>query len=318
MTLLVGRLAYSYGDLIPILITFCLALFAFLLYVTQVGRTTAWARARGRERETAAWAKRISASFGQSNPELRARFEEEFKAIVGQPSRDYLTRGALIAAGLFALMWILTNSPVLTPSIGLGFFWWWRGRAYGKLEKARNNALDNELLPYARHVSRALERSIALRDALADLIRTEPETTLKRSIRRAISSTRTLEAGLRAEAAFTNQMSIREFFEILAEGAASVQRSAVIHQALDRYIELNTRRRTVFQKALQTTAQARSTRTMLLAIIPIMYMISTLRTGSDLMWHSIGGNVVTLMVIMTLVAAFILSDLLISNILKDF
>jgi hypothetical protein len=303
--------------LIPILTTFCLALFAFLLYVTQIGRTSAWARARGREREPAAWAKRISANLN-SNPEERERFEEEFKAIVGRPSRQYMNRGLVITGLLTLLIWFLTNSPVLTPTIGLGFFYWWRNRAYGKLEKARNSALDNELLPYARHISRSLERSISLRDALADLIRSDPETPLKRSIRRALSSTRTLEAGLRAEAAFAGQMAIREFFEILAEGATSVQRSSVTHQALDRYIELNTRRRTVFQKALQTTAQARSTRTLLLGIIPIMYTISTLRTGSDLMWHSVGGNVVTLMVVMTLVSAFVFSNFMIKNILKDF
>lgn len=317
MTMLLGQLAYNYSGLIPILVTFCLAMAALILYIAQIGRTSAWAKAKGRDRPTGALAKRISSGLS-AKPELRERAEEEFRAIIGQPSRSYRYRGLAISVIILLLVWLLTNSPVLTVALSLGFFAWYRGRASNKIGKARNGALDNELIPYAKHISRSLERSITLRDSLADLIRSDPDTSLKRSIRRALSSTRTLEAGLRAEAAFTDQTAVREFFEILAEGATSVQRSGVTHQALDRYIDLNNRRRTVFLKALQTTAQARSTRTLLLGIIPVMYIISTLRSGTDLMWHSVGGNVVTFLVIMTLAAAFLFSNIMISGIIKDF
>ena len=312
-----GGLAWSLSGSLPLLIVLAFSLLAFYFYYTRVGQVTAWERARGQGRRTASWARRISASFVR-NDQAKARFEEEFLAVMGVSSRSYLTRSLLYGLLVAMLLFVLTGSFVLTIGLGLGATYWRQSRAGGKLLKAANQALDTELLFYARHIGRSLERAVSLQESLYDLVRTDPETALKRSIRRALSSTRTLEIGLRAEAEYASQQAIREFFEILAEGATSVQRGAITRAALDRYVDLNTRRRTVFQKALTMTGQARSTRSIMLITIPIMYTISIVRSGTDLLFHTLGGNVITAFVLLCVFGALFLSNLVLSRAVKGF
>jgi hypothetical protein len=312
-----GSLAWNLSPMLPTLFAIIFGLVIFYLYYTRVGQVGAWERARGQGRRTASWARRISAGF-QRNNQAQARFEEEFRAVIGVSSRSYLSRSLLYGALMAMLLYLLTGSLVLTVGLGLGTAYWRQSRAGGKLTRAASQALDSELIFYARHIGRSLERSASLQESLYDLVRSDPETPLKRSLRRALASTRTLEIGLRAEAEFATQQAVREFFEILAEGATSVQRGAITRAALDRYIDLNTRRRTVFQKALTMTAQARSTRTIMLFTIPVMYMISVLRAGGDVLFHSLGGNIITAFVLLCIFGAIYVSNLVLARALRGF
>jgi hypothetical protein len=312
-----GSLAFSLSDRLPVLILIGMALALAYFYLSFGGQTIGFQRAHrgirpGRKNQTSIL------SFVSRDLEEKARDEEEFRVVNGMSTRRHSQRTMLIAGGVALLTFVFSSSIVVTVFAGVYAYAWYHGRASARVRKAREKSLRDELLPFAHYISRALERNGNMYEALGDLVRSDPATPLKAAIRRALASTRTLEAGLRAEEAYAGQKAVREFFEILSEGASANAKVATTRAALERYYELNLRVRTVYQKALQATSQARSTRIFMTGLIPFFYLISLVRTGPDLMFHSLGGNIITFCAFAAISIAFLLSNRSINGVLKGF
>ena len=315
-----GSLAYIFGPRMPLIIIFGVVLALIYFGVAFSGQTAGYARAsRKRALGVRGGSKRKSMfSFASRGLEEKARENEEFATVMRTSPSQYNRRTLLYLLLTAGVTFIVTESIVLMISVGVVTYTWHHGRAAGRIRKEREKALRDELLPFARYISRTLERSSNMYEALGDLARTDPVTPLVASIKRALSSTQTLEAGLRAEESYATQKVVREFFEILAEGASSTSRMATTMAALNRYYELNLRVRTVYQKALQITSQARSTRMFLTGLIPFFYILAILRVGPDLMFHTFGGNVITALSVGAIAIAYLLSNRSINGVLKGF
>ena len=319
-----GSFAYGWNGSLTTLILVGFVLTLVLFYFSYVGQTQGDLRAtKSRSLMNAGRPspkKTLANSFNRGVEE-KVREEAEFKLITGRSVKTYQIRALLLAAvaGAGAVFFTYGGdsdniffrfSPILTLFAFGGVYAWYRGRGFGMVKKVQANALRNELLPFAKYINKNLKQQQRLLDILGDLVRSEPETPLKASIKRAMSSTKTLEAGLRQEADYTplNQKAQREFFEILAEGASTSQKSETTQQSLDRYYELNLRRRTVAQRAAQVTSQAKGTRIFFSALIPIFYFMSFGRVGSDTMFRSIGGDIITLVGCGAIAVAFLISN----------
>ena len=313
-----GNLAFSLSDRLPLIIMAGMILALTYFYLTFAGQTIGYQRAQRSNRRAGRKAQTSKLTFASRGLEERARDEEEFRVINHMSSRQYTQRTILITGGVALVIFLFSFSPVFTFFVGAYTYYWYHGRASGRVRKAREASLRDELLPYAHYISRTLERNNNLYEALGDLVRSDPQTPLKTAIRRALASTRTLEAGLRAEEAYAGQKAVREFFEILAEGASSSAKVASTRAALERYHELNLRVRTVYQKALMVTSQARGTRMFLTGLIPFFYAISLVRVGPDLMFHSLGGNIITFFAGGAIAVAYAISNRSINGVLKGF
>jgi hypothetical protein len=319
-----GSFAWGWNSSLITLVLIGFVLTLVLFYLSYVGQTQGDLRAaKSRSRMSLGRSspkKSLTNSFDRGIEE-KVREEAEFKLITGRTLKTYQIRALLLgaAAGAGAVFFTFGGdsdniffrfSPILAFFAFGGVYSWYRGRGFGLVKKVRENALKNELLPFAKYINKNLKQQQRLMDILGDLVRSDPETPLKASIKRAMSSTQTLEAGLRQEADYTplNQKAQREFFEILAEGASTSQKSETTQQSLDRYYELNLRRRTVAQRAAQVTSQAKGTRIFFSALIPIFYFMSLGRVGSETMFRSIGGDIITLVGCGAIAVAFFVSS----------
>jgi len=319
-----GSFAYGWNGSLTMLVLVGFVLTLVLFYLSYVGQTPGDLRAaRGRRLIGAGRPspkKNLAASF-ERGLEEKMREEAEFKLITGKSIKTYQTRALLLGAAAGAATILFTYggdsdsiffrfSPILTLFAFGGTYFWYRGHGFGLVKKVQANALRNELLPFAKYINKQLKLQQRLMDILGELVRSEPETPLKASLKRAMSSTKTLAAGLRQEADYTplNQKAQREFFEILAEGASTSQKSETTQQSLDRYYELNLRRRTVAQRAAQVTSQAKGTRIFFSALIPLFYFMSLGRSGADLMFRSLGGDIITLVGCGAIAVAFLVSN----------
>jgi hypothetical protein len=319
-----GSFAYGWNGSLTLLVLAGFVLTLVLFYLSYVGQTPGDMRAaksRGLMRLGQPLPKKNLANSFDRGLEEKSREEAEFKLITGKNIKTYQTQALLLGAADAAVTIFLTYggdsnnmifhfSPVLTLFAFGGGYYWYRGRGFGMVRKVRENALRNELLPFAKYINKDLRQQRRLMDILGDLVRSDPETPLKASIKRAMSSTKTLEAGLRQEADYTplNQKAQREFFEILAEGSSTSQKSETTQQSLDRYYELNLRRRTVAQRAAQVTSQAKGTRIFFSALIPVFYFVSLSRVGPDTMFRSLGGDIITFIGCGAIAVAFLVSN----------
>ena len=316
---LLGSFAFSFSGLLTLLIGLGMVLTLLFFYIAYASATTSHRRTERVNPLTTGAPKRKSLfSRVARSAEETSRDEEEFIVIMKMTSQQYGRRTIFITAGAAAFAFVWSQSFVLTIFVALYTAYWYHGRGAGKVRSAREDSFRTELLPYARYISRTLRHQSNIHEALSDLIRSDPETPLKASLKRALSSTRTLEAGLRQEAEFANQRAVKEFLQILAEGASSTQKTSTTQGALDRFFELNLRARTVYQRALQVTAQARGTRMFLTGLIPFFYVVSLLRVGPDLLFHTTGGDIITFIACGSIAIAYLISNRFINNVLKGF
>jgi len=314
-----GTFAFAYSGMLTILIGLGITLTLSYFYIAYTSATASHRRIERANPLTIGTPKRKSIfSRMARSAEATNRDEEEFMAIMKMSSQQYGRRTIMITAVTAIFIFIGSQSFVLTIFVALYTAYWYHGRGAGKVRSAREDSFRTELLPYARYISRTLRHQSSIHEALSDLVRSDPETPLKASLKRALSSTRTLEAGLRQEAEFANQRAVKEFLQILAEGASSTQKTSTTQGALDRFFELNLRARTVYQRALQVTAQARGTRMFLTGLIPFFYVVSLLRVGPDLLFHTTGGDVITFIACGSIAIAYLISNRFINNVLKGF
>ena len=248
----------------------------------------------------------------------RARDTEEFVAVVGTTRLFYLIRTVMISGAAALVLYLMTGSFV--PAFWAAYFTgnYLHGRVAGKLTAARNAALDHELLRYAPHISSMLGSGMPLGQSLASIARSDPETPVKRSIKRALAPGRYLPAALTEEAEAAHQEAIRDFFDLLAEGASSTQREGTAKAALLRYTELNLKKRTGFRRTLGLTAQIRGTRNFLLLLIPAMYTVTLLNVGPELMFKTTVGEVLTFIIFGSIALAIYLSNFVIRLSMKGF
>jgi Flp pilus assembly protein TadB len=246
------------------------------------------------------------------------RDSAEFEAVVGMSRGFYRIRTALIAGAAAVVFYLLTGSFV--PAFWAFYFManFLHGRVAGKLTASRNAALDHELLRYAPHISRMLESGMPLGQSLASIARPDPETPVKRAIKRALAPGRHMPAALAEEAEFAHQEAIRDFFDLLAEGSSSVQRQATTKAALERYTELNLKKRTGFRRTLAMTGQIRSTRNFLLLLIPGMYVVTLLNIGPETMFGTTVGEILTFVIFGAIALAVYLSNFVIRLSMKGY
>jgi hypothetical protein len=192
------------------------------------------------------------------------------------------------------------------------------GRASGRIDKLRAGLLGEEVVPLAQSIAANLNSGMSLTQALSETSRGQGAGGLGTSIRRAMSDPRGLEEGMREEERRSVQETIKEFFEILSDGASVARQTAITAETLEKFAEINMRRRTSYQQALRATAQARGTRTLMGLMIPGVMAISILTAGSDVMLRTTGGNMAILIVALLLNTAFLITDRQIGGVMKGF
>ena len=313
-----GNLAFSLSDRLSTIILIGMTLALAYFYLSFSGQTIGYQRAHRGKGRADRKNQTSKLSFASRGLEEKARDEEEFRIVNGMSSRKYGQRTALITGGATLLAYLFSSSIAVTFFVGIYTYSWYHGRGSARVRKAREKSLRDELLPFAHYISRGMERNGNMSEALGDLVRTDPPTPLKSALKRALASTQTLEAGLRAEEAYAGQKAVREFFEILAEGASANAKVATTRAALERYYELNLRVRTIYQKALTITSQARNTRTFMTGLIPFFYVISLVQAGPNLLFHTMGGNIITFAAFGTITVAYLFSNRSINGVLKGF
>lgn len=306
---IIGVLSQNYKVLFLVLAVL-LALFFLLRWMPRRAANPM----RG-SRRAAARSKRGERWHDSKRAAIRA---EEFQAAVGQ-TRSRYTLITLMVTGIIALLvFVFLGSWSLTLISGGVFYRWWMGRANGKVSALRSGLSGEEMLPAARQLSGSLNSGMSLAQSLADLLRGGQDSGLKRSVRRALADSRGLEEGLREEEHRAQQDMLREFFEILTDGATAARNATITAETLDKYADINQRRRNRFQLTMRVTAQARGSRSMLLAIVPFMYGLGVMISSSELMLHTLGGNIITLLIVFLLGMATLITNRIINGATKGF
>lgn len=245
---------------------------------------------------------------------------QEFVDATGVTRGRYLRLAFLIAFAIAALSFAVFQSPILSFLAAVSFFSFRTAQAAGRMQRLRAGLLTNEVLPMSRAISQSLATGQSLPQALAEATRGERGETslLKTAVRRALADARGLEEGLRDEESRDIQDPIKEFFEILADGASVARSQATTAETLEKFAEINQRQKAQYQLALRATGQARGTRTMLVAIPPLVMAGSLLVSGPDLMLHTVGGQIIIGMVFVMVWLATSLSNRIISSVTKGF
>lgn len=283
------------------------ALIVLALFIRWMPQRTSDSRSNRRRRQRAKEDAKIE----------KRRYEEEFLIAVGQPRSRYVFRTLSIAFFLAVIVFIALGSFALAIVVFVGFYRWRMGRAKNRVSQLRSGLLSDEVIPAARAIASALATGMSLSQALADLARDEKnQSPLKRSIRRVLADPRGLEEALRAEEARANIDLVREFFEILTEGAAAARNTSVTANTLDKFAELNQRRQTNYRMAMLVTVQARGTRNMLLWIIPFLYFMGLFVSGSDAMLKTPAGNIITLAIAGSMALSLYITNRIINGAVK--
>jgi len=119
-----------------------------------------------------------------------------------------------------------------------------RDKKNKRAAQAERELLISELLPYTRYVSRVLAAGGTMRDALADIVRSQPESPLTAALDRALTygdQSSDLEEGLsqaQDEDFKKADVSTKVFFAILGTGASPTQRGPETTAALDNFFEV--------------------------------------------------------------------------------
>lgn len=248
----------------------------------------------------------------------RAIYEQEFFIANGTNPRAYLNRTRLIAIAITLPAYLLTGSWAVALVLFYVTLRFRGGRAATRIEKLRAGLLGDEVIPVAQNIAANLTAGMSLTQALGETNRGQGAGGLAAAIKRAMSDSRGLEEGMREEERRSVQETIKEFFEILADGASVARQTAATAETLEKFAEINMRRRTSYQQALRATAQARGTRSLMGLMIPGVMVISILTAGADTMLRTVGGNATILFVAMLLNAAFIITNRQINSVMKGF
>lgn len=293
------------------LIVFLLALYLLaprMMFLERIGRKRRSEQRRTKEKQRA------------SIERNKAILAEEFVEAVGMPKGRYYRLALMIALIIAALSFAVFQSLALSLLGAFSFYRFRTGQAMGRLSRLRAGLLADEVLPMSRGISQSLATGQSLSQSLTEATRGDrgKVSPLKAAVRRALADARGLEEGLREEETRANQDLIKEFFEILADGATVARNQAATAETLEKFAEINQRQKTQYQLALRVTGQARGTRTMLVAIIPFVMAGSVLVSGPELMLHSTGGQVVIVLVFMMIQFATGLTNRIISGVIKGF
>jgi hypothetical protein len=304
-------------------------LLLFVVLAVSIGGLLV-ARSRARALSTVATSRTGIAQKRRSNPLAgllrratrssadREIYEQEFFIANGTNPRAYILRTRLIALTTSLALFLIIGSWAVSLVVFFALFRFRSGRAESRLEKLRAGLLGEEVIPVAQNISANLTAGMSLTQALGETTRGQGSGGLATAIRRAMSDTRGLEEGMRAEERRAVQETIKEFFEILADGASVARQTAITAETLDKFAEINMRRRTSYQQALRATAQARGTRSLMGLMIPGVMVISILTAGADTMLRTFGGNISVIIVAALLNTAFLITNRQISSVMKGF
>lgn len=268
-----------------------------------------WIKVRGRRRE-----------LRRTRPMLdeQAAQEREFLLATGMTRpRHYRMMGGAALAGFLAGVLLLGSwgAGIGLAIAAAGFL---NGRVNGALEKQRSGLLADEVVPAARGLAASMAAGTSLSAAVTDYARSVPETSLRTSLRRALSDPRGLEDGLRAEAGRPEQPStIVEFFDLLAEGASTSRETAAAAETLERFAEVSQRQRSSYQAAMRVTSEARGTRTIIAMMIPVGMAVNFFSTGGSSL-RTPAGNILTVITAVLLYVSFLVTNRLIRSILRGF
>jgi hypothetical protein len=239
--------------------------------------------------------------------------EAEFQAAVGTSKRRYTRRSYLIGGAIGAILFGFLQSPAVGLVAAIITIRVLNGRAKSKLDRYRARVITEEVMPTASSIAGGLASGMSLAQAISDVVRGQGDTAMASSIRRAFTDPRGLEEGLRAEIERAHHDVVREFFEILADGASGARNTAATAATLETFVDLNQRRRSEFQLVQRATAQAKGSRTIIAGIIPFILAGSIAVGGSDTMLHTMGGNAVILAVFGLLGLAIGLTNMIIDR-----
>lgn len=259
----------------------------------------------------------LAARLVRSQARKRAN-EQEYEAVMKMTSRAAFYRTLLFMGAGGAFGYLALGSWGLAMLLTFGSFFLRAQNARNKIERARNASLAEELLPAATEISNSLLQGLSLPEALNARVRGAEPTPFTRSLRRALSSANGLEAGLRIEQELAYNDVVREFFEILADGATTTRRKATTAQVLLDFVNANRRVQEAWKKALSFTSQARAARDLMLALIPGTLFISGLKLGLDVLFRSNGGNVTILIIGGLMLMAYIFTNGVINRSMKEF
>jgi len=248
----------------------------------------------------------------------QAIFEQEFFIANGTNPRAYMTRTRLLSILIALPAYLLTGSWALGIVLFFVMMRFRAGRASTRLDKLRAGLLGDEVIPVAQNIAANLTSGMSLTQALGETNRGQSTGGLGTAIRRAMSDPRGLEEGMREEERRSVQETIKEFFEILSDGASVARQTAITAETLEKFAEINMRRRTSYQQALRATAQARGTRSLMGLMIPGVMVISILTAGADVMLRTLGGNLAIMIVALLLNTAFLITNRQINSVMKGF
>lgn len=248
----------------------------------------------------------------------RLVYEQEFFIANDSNPRAYAVRTRTIAIVATLIVALITGSWAVSLVVFFVIMRFRSGRASGRIDKLRAGLLGEEVVPLAQSIAANLNSGMSLTQALSETSRGQGAGGLGTSIRRAMSDPRGLEEGMHEEERRSVQETIKEFFEILSDGASVARQTAITAETLEKFAEINMRRRTSYQQALRATAQARGTRTLMGLMIPGVMAISILTAGSDVMLRTTGGNMAILIVALLLNTAFLITDRQIGGVMKGF
>jgi len=171
--------------------------------------------------------------------------------------------------------------------------------------------------PVARQLEDYLSAGTSLAGALQEVTRGSGRTPFGRALRRAASAPAGLTDGLRAEQDLSVGLT-REFFELLAEGSTTAQRPATLADTLAEFIKGSARRQAAWKAAIRASIDARSNRTIVLLIAPLMLGLNILATGGDVMLRTEAGNILILVVGSMLAIAFVATEFVIGRLTRGF
>jgi len=115
-----------------------------------------------------------------------------------------------------------------------------------RLSVFKQGSSRNELVPYARYISRSLTRDkdVKVADLIADLTRSDPATPVKKLLARAMK-TPDPSAAFTKESEVANNEYVAEFCRVLSLATSPTTPLAKIEQALDNFAEEMTRHSSV-------------------------------------------------------------------------
>jgi hypothetical protein len=306
---ILARLAFQFSGLWTPLLYLALLL-AAVLVVQRFSARRASRRRRQPERRRSLGARRRA----QAESTLDAA---EFEAAVGVSPSAYRLRTLVMTGVVVALTAFATGSWALMLLGGCALPYWRRGRARSKVQRARDSSLLNELLPAAEQIAYALGNQMQLGEAIRTVSDSSQPTPLQRSLRRALIAT-DLETGLREEMDTTNEEILREFFEILADGASMLQTTIVTRKTLDKFVEVNEHRLDAWQRARAKTARARFTRNSMLVLVPLAVGLTASTVGPATMFGSFGGNAVIMLAGLFIALALAVSNRMLNGVMRGF